>query len=162
MHYHVNCLGQSMTTPFTSTSGGKVATFFLFEFDLTNGLKITGDEAAHDCTQRSNRLHNAYFQGRDGASTVANLHNQGVQPDVRQSKVVYILESVVQYHHKKIAIDLFYLEIVDDINSFNNYPQGWRCFQDTVHAFTESHSKSKGSVCKYDTYGLTLIVQVNI
>lgn len=38
--------------------------------------------------------------------------------------LVYILERVVRCYHKKTAIDMFYLKVVDDIDSFNNYPGG--------------------------------------
>lgn len=31
-------------------------------------------------------------------------------------------------HHKKTAIDFFYLEVVDDIDAFNSYPQGKNIF----------------------------------
>lgn len=42
--------------------GDQVATFSLIEFTLINGLKLMGDDAIHDDTQRSNRLYDAYFQ----------------------------------------------------------------------------------------------------
>lgn len=76
--------------------------------------------------------------------------------------LVYILESMVRHHHKKTVIDLFFhLEVVDDINAFNNYPWGRIYFQDTVHVFTRSHLKTKESLFKYDICGLPLTVQVN-
>lgn len=75
---------------------------------------------------------------------------------------VYILESTVKCHHKKIVIDLFYLEVVYYIDAFNNYPCARRCFEDTVHVLTRSHSKPRWSLRTYDTYELPLAVQVNI
>lgn len=35
--------------------------------------------------------------------------------------LIYILESLVQCHHKKIAINLFDLKVVDYVDAFNNY-----------------------------------------
>lgn len=36
--------------------------------------------------------------------------------------VVYILENMVKCHHKKIVIDLFYLEVDGHIDAFNYHP----------------------------------------
>lgn len=94
----------------------------------------------------------------DGASVATEWRNQGYDQMLDRLKLVlvYILESVVRCHHKKTAINLFYVKIVHDIDAFNNYPWDWKCFEDIVYVFTRSHSKSKRSVYKYDTYGLPL------
>ncbi|XP_022895023.1 uncharacterized protein LOC111409242 isoform X1 [Olea europaea var. sylvestris] len=143
--------------------GGKVVSFSMFEFALVTGLKITGDEAASKEIQRRNRLHDAYFQGQ-GAIILPQLIDAIRRCDQMLDRLklglVYILESVLRCHHKKTAIDIFHLEIVDDIDRFNNYHWGRRCFEDTVHVFTRSHSKPKGFVRKYNTYGLPLALQI--
>ncbi|CAA2972251.1 Hypothetical predicted protein, partial [Olea europaea subsp. europaea] len=130
-------------------------------FALITGLKIMGDEAAGDGTQRRNRLHDAYFEGQ-GTVLLTQLLDAIKRCDQMLDRLklglIYILESLVRCHHKKTAIDLFHLEIVDNLDRFNDYPWGRRCFEDTVHVFTRSHLKSKGAMRKYDTYGLPLAI----
>ncbi|XP_022859440.1 uncharacterized protein LOC111380180 [Olea europaea var. sylvestris] len=145
------------------TIGGKVASFSIFEFSLITGLKITGDDATGDRTQRRNRLHDTYFQGQ-GSVLLPQLIDAIKRCDQMLDRLklgmVYIVESVLRCHHKKTAIDPFYLEIVDDIDRFNDYPWGRRYFEDTVHVFTRSHSKPKGVMRKYDTYRFPLAMQI--
>lgn len=104
--------------------GGKVATFSLIKFVLMIGLKITNDKTTHDNIQRSNKLHDAYFQGQeDSASVATNWRNQGMWPDVRQTEVRSDLHP---WEHgtawsQKDRFDLFHLDIVDNIDAFNLY-----------------------------------------
>lgn len=132
-----------MEIPFISTSQSKVTTFFMFEF----ALKVLKE--AIGCTRCISGI-------GDGASSalLSAIRECGHIFDILKLELNYILESVLRCHHKKTTIDLFLLEVVDDINVFNNYPWGRRCFEDTVHVFTSSHSKPKGSTRKYNTYGL--------
>lgn len=60
------------------------------------------------------------------------------------------------------AIDFFHLEIVDDIDAFNSYPWGQRCFADTLRHFRREYSIPKWGrpERKYDAYGLSLALQV--
>lgn len=142
--------------------GGKVVSFSMFEFTLITGLKITGDDAA---MERSSRLYETYFQ-RHGSvllpDLMAAIRGCDHMLDRLKLGLVYILESVMRCYHKKTVIDIFHLQVVDDIDAFNNYPWGRRCYEDTVHVFTRSHSRPRGSMRKYDTYGLPLAVQVNV
>ncbi|XP_022886837.1 uncharacterized protein LOC111402726 [Olea europaea var. sylvestris] len=135
----------------------------MFEFAMITGLNITGDEATGDGTQRRNMLHDAYFEGQGTVLLTQPfdaIRRCDQMLDRLKLGLVYILESMVRCHHKKTTTDLFHLEIVDDIDRFNDYPWGWRCFEDTVYVFIRSHSKLKGAIRKYDTYGLPLTVQI--
>lgn len=144
--------------------GGKVSSFCMFDFALITGLQITGDDAARTDTQRG-RLHDTYFEGH-GTVLLSALMDAITRCDDMLDRLklglVYILESVLRCHHRRTGIDLFHLQIVDDLDVFNTYPWGRRCFEDTVHVFTRSHSRPKGTMRKYDTYGLPLAVQVNV
>ncbi|XP_022876868.1 uncharacterized protein LOC111395083 [Olea europaea var. sylvestris] len=54
--------------------GGKVATFFIFEFALITGLRCTGEEAARASISTDKRLLNDYFNGHTTV-TLAQLGN---------------------------------------------------------------------------------------
>lgn len=82
------------------------------------GQKITSNEAARDNTQRSNMLHDVYFWGQrtmlpSQLSDIIRGCDQML--DRLQLRLVYIIESIVQCHHTKTLIDLFHLEIDDDM-----------------------------------------------
>ncbi|XP_022849935.1 uncharacterized protein LOC111372030 [Olea europaea var. sylvestris] len=142
--------------------GGKVVSFSIYEFSLIAGLRITGDYTA---IERSNRLYETYFQEHGSVhlpELMVAIRGCDQMLDRLKLGLVYILESVMRCHHKKTAIDIFHLEVVDDIDAFNSYPWGQRCYEDTVHVFTRLHSRPRGSIRKYDTYGLPLAVQLNV
>ncbi|XP_022899392.1 uncharacterized protein LOC111412701 [Olea europaea var. sylvestris] len=142
--------------------GGKVVSFSIYEFSLITGLRITDVNTA---IERSNRLYETYFQGHGSvhlSELMVAIRGCDQMLDRLKLRLVYILESVMRCHHKKTIIDIFHLEVVDDINAFNNYPWGRRCYEDIVHVFTRLHSRPRESMRKYDTYGLLLAVQVNV
>lgn len=142
--------------------GSKVVSFSIYKFSLIAGLRITGDDAA---IERSNRPYETYFQGHGSVhlpELMVAIRGCDQMLDRLKLGLVYILESVIRCHHKKTVIDIFHLKVVDDIDAFNNYLWGQRCYEDTVHVFTRLHSKPRGSMRKYDTYGLPLAMQVNV
>lgn len=147
--------------------GGKVVRFSIFEFALITGLMCTGEEAARARIPRNKRLLNEYFHGQT-AVTPGQLADAFRACEDMSDKLklgmVLILESVLRCHHKKTSIDLFHLEVVDDIDTFNSYPWGQRCFEDTLRHFRRGYSMPKGDRAerKYDTYGLPLALQVNV
>ncbi|KAL2518885.1 Uncharacterized protein Adt_15132 [Abeliophyllum distichum] len=74
--------------------------------------------------------------------------------------LVYILETVLRCKHHKININVFCLDVVDDVEVFNVYLWGQRCFLETVHAFKRIHTmKGSKSDRKYYVYGFLLAVQ---
>ncbi|XP_022890756.1 uncharacterized protein LOC111405893 isoform X2 [Olea europaea var. sylvestris] len=138
--------------------GGKVVSFSMYEFSLITGLWIMGNDAA---IERSNRLCETYFQGHGSMhlpELMVAIRGCDQMLDRLKFGLVYILESVMRCHHKKIAIDIFHLEVGDDIDAFNNDPWDRRCYEDTV--FTRSHSRFRDSMREYKTYGLPLAVQI--
>lgn len=147
--------------------GGKVATFSIFEFALVTGLRCTDDAEARACVPRNRRLLNEYFHGQTTV-TLAQLGDALRRCDRMSDRLklglVLIIESILRCHHKKTSIDIFHLEVVDDIDAFNNYPWGWRCFLDTLRVFRRGFSMPKGDKPerKYDAYGLPLALQVYV
>lgn len=55
--------------------------------------------------------------------------------DKLKLSLVLILKSVLRCHHKKTSIEVFHLEVVDEIDTFNNYLWGHRYFVDTLIVF---------------------------
>ncbi|XP_022891304.1 uncharacterized protein LOC111406240 isoform X1 [Olea europaea var. sylvestris] len=145
--------------------GGKVATFSIFEFALVTGLRCTDKEAGRARIPRNRRLLNEYFHGRTTV-TLALLRDAFRECDQMSDKLklglVLILESVLRCYHKKTSIDIFHLEVVDDIDTFNNYPWGRRCFVDTLRVFRRGFSMPNRArpERKYDAYGLPLALQI--
>lgn len=107
--------------------GGKVVKFSISQFALITELKCTDEEAARARITTNSRLLHAYFEGRTPVS-LAQLEKALRECDQMFDKLklglVFILESVLRYHHMKTSIDDFHLEVVDEIDTFNNYPWG--------------------------------------
>lgn len=95
----------------------------MFDFALITGLKITGDDAARADTQRG-RLHDTYFGGQ-GSVLLSDMMDAITRCDHMLDRLklglVYILESVLRCHHRRTGINLFHLQIVDDLHVFNTY-----------------------------------------
>ncbi|XP_022874029.1 uncharacterized protein LOC111392861 [Olea europaea var. sylvestris] len=117
------------------------------------------------CVPRNRRLLNEYFHGQTTV-TLAQLGDALRRCDRMSDRLklglVLIIESILRCHHKKTSIDIFHLEVVEDIDAFNNYPWGWRCFLDTLRVFRRGFSMPKGDKPerKYDAYGLPLALQI--
>ncbi|KAL2505806.1 hypothetical protein Adt_21427 [Abeliophyllum distichum] len=70
---------------------------------------------------------------------------------------------VVRCKNLEITIDDFCLYVVDDVEVFNAYPSGRRCFLETMHAFKIMHKMKDSKLDrKYDVYGFPLVVQVEV
>ncbi|XP_022873716.1 uncharacterized protein LOC111392593 [Olea europaea var. sylvestris] len=83
----------------------------MFEFSLITGLRITGDDAA---MERSNRLYETYFQGHRSMplpDLMVAIRGCDHMLDRLKLGLVYILESVMMCHYKKTVIDNFHLQI---------------------------------------------------
>ncbi|KAL2513389.1 Uncharacterized protein Adt_18989 [Abeliophyllum distichum] len=75
----------------------------------------------------------------------------------------YILETVLRCKHHKTSIDVFCLDVVDDVVVFNAYSWGRRCFMDTLHAFKRMNTiKDSKTDRKYDVYGFPLAMQLKV
>lgn len=147
--------------------GGKVVRFSIFEFAMITGLMCTGEDSARARIPRNNRLLNEYFHGQAAVTPGQLIDAVRACEDMSDRLklgMVLIVESVLRCHHKKTSIDFFHLEIVDDIDAFNSYPWGQRCFADTLRHFRREYSMPKGGrpERKYDAYGLPLALQVNV
>ncbi|XP_022860983.1 uncharacterized protein LOC111381438, partial [Olea europaea var. sylvestris] len=141
--------------------GGKVATFSIFEFALITRLRYTSEKAARATISTDKRLVSDYFNGHTTV-TLPQLEDAfrgcNQMSDKLKLGMVFILESVLRCHHRKTSIDVFYLQVVDDIDMFNSYPWGERLFVDTLHIFKRGYSmpREDRSERNYNVYGLPL------
>ncbi|KAL2466884.1 DUF1985 domain-containing protein [Abeliophyllum distichum] len=142
----------------------KVARFSFMEFLILTGLNAGNEDEVKPNIQRSKRLLNKYFNSKTTVTPVeleSTFDACTVMKDKYKLGLVYILETMLRCKHHKTSIDLFCLDIVDDIEVFNAYPWGCRCFMDTLHAFKRMHTiKGSKTDRKYDIYGFPLAVQV--
>lgn len=90
--------------------GGKVVSFFILKFGLIIGLNIKGHEAARDGTQRIDRLYDTYFQGQGMVfllQLIGTIMECYQMLDRLNLGLVYIIESVVRCHHKRLRSTFF-------------------------------------------------------
>ncbi|XP_022871451.1 uncharacterized protein LOC111390621 [Olea europaea var. sylvestris] len=144
---------------------GKVSRFSILEFALITSLRCTGEEEVRVCIIRNKRLLDLYFGGK-GPVTPPQLEDAFRRCDHMLDKLklglVYILESILRRRHRRTSIDLFSLDVVDDIDAFNSFPWGRRCYTDTLHVFRRVHTmpKSERGDRKYDVYGFCMAFQL--
>ncbi|XP_022889027.1 uncharacterized protein LOC111404453 [Olea europaea var. sylvestris] len=145
--------------------GGQGCYISIFEFALITGLRCTGEEAARAIIPTDKRLLNDYFNGHT-TMTLAQLGDAFRGCDQISDKLklgmVFILESVLRCHHRKTLIDVFHSQVVDNIDVFNSYPWGQRCFIDTLRICRRGHSMLRGDrpERKYNVYGMSLALQI--
>ncbi|KAL2531969.1 DUF1985 domain-containing protein [Abeliophyllum distichum] len=136
------------------------------EFLIVTGLNAGNEDEVRPNIQRSKRLLNKYFNGKTAVTPVeleSTFDACTVMEDKYKLGLVYILETMLRCKHYKTAIDVFCLDVVDNIEVFNAYPWVCRCFIDTLHAFKIMHTiKSSKIDRKYDVYGFLLVVQLEV
>ncbi|KAL2480434.1 protein of unknown function (DUF1985) [Abeliophyllum distichum] len=145
----------------------KVARFNLMEFLIVTGLNAGNEDEVRQNIQRSKRLLNKYFNGK---TTVTPVELEStfdactvMMEDKYKLGLVYILETMLRCKHHKTSIDVFCLDVVDNIEVFNAYPWGRRCFMDTLHAFKRIHMiKGSKTDQKYDVYEFPLAMQLEV
>lgn len=152
---------------FFAMGNGKVPRFSILEFALITSLRCIREEEARTCIIPNKRILDLYFGGK-GPVTPPQLEDAFRRCDHILDKLklelVYILESILRCRHRRTSIDLFSLDVVDDINAFNSFPWGRRCYTNTLHVFRRVHTmpKSEKGDRKYDVYGFCMALQVNI
>ncbi|KAL2506328.1 Uncharacterized protein Adt_21949 [Abeliophyllum distichum] len=134
------------------------------EFVIVTGLNAGNEDGVRPNIQRSKRLLMKYFNGKTTVTPIeleSTFDACTMMEDKYKLGLVYILETMLRYKHHKTSIDLFCLDVVDNIEVFNAYPWGRRCFIDTLHAFKRIHTiKGSKTNQNYDVYGFPLAVQV--
>ncbi|XP_022869371.1 uncharacterized protein LOC111388796 isoform X2 [Olea europaea var. sylvestris] len=141
---------------------GKVSRFSILEFALITGLRCTGEEEVRTRIIPNKRLLNLCFGGK-GPVTPPQLEDAFRRCDHMLDKLklglVYILESILRCRHRRTSIDLFSLDVVDDIDAFNSFSWGRRCYTDTLHVFRRVHTmpKSEMGERKYDLWAYEVI-----
>ncbi|KAL2526830.1 Uncharacterized protein Adt_11884 [Abeliophyllum distichum] len=133
------------------------------EFLIVTSLNAGNEDEVRPNIQRSKRLLNKYFNGKTTVTPVelgSTFDACTVMEDKYKLGLVYILETMLRCKLHMTSIDVFCLDVVDDIEVFNAYPWGRRCFMDTLHAFKRMHTiKGSKTDRKYDVYGFPLAVQ---
>ncbi|KAL2512738.1 Uncharacterized protein Adt_18338 [Abeliophyllum distichum] len=134
------------------------------EFVIVTSLNAGNEDEVRPNIQRSKRLLKKYFNGKTTVTPVeleSTFDACTMMEDKYKLGLVYILETMLRCKHHKTSIDVFCLDVVDNIEVFNAYPWGHRCFIDTLHAFKRIHTiKGSKRDQKYDVYGFPLAVQV--
>ncbi|KAL2541842.1 DUF1985 domain-containing protein [Abeliophyllum distichum] len=138
----------------------KVARFSLMEFLIVTGLNDGNEDEVRPNIQRSKRLLKKYFNGKTTVTPVelkSTFDACTMMEDKYKLRLVYILETMLRCKHHKTSIDVFCLDVVDNIEVFNAYPWGRRCFIDTLQAFKRIHTiKGSKTDRKYDVYGISI------
>lgn len=131
---------------------------------LDDWTTIRGWSSSWRYSEKQQVVRRLFPRTGDGASTAVHWRNQSVWLDVTQTEVRSGLHPL-----KRAAVSS--QENCDRPLSSKNcrwhqYIQQLsmrpRYFEDTIHVFTRSHSKSKRSVCNHDIYVLPLDVQINV
>ncbi|KAL2470622.1 protein of unknown function (DUF1985) [Abeliophyllum distichum] len=142
----------------------KVARFSLMEFLIVTGPNADNEDEVRPNIQRSKRLLKKYFNGKTTVTPVeleSTFDACTMIEDKYKLGLVYILETMLRCKHHNTSIDVFCLDVVDNIVVFNAYPWGRRCFIDTLHAFKRIHTiKGSKTDRKYDVYGFPLALHV--
>ncbi|KAL2454518.1 Uncharacterized protein Adt_47981 [Abeliophyllum distichum] len=103
----------------------KVARFSLMEFIIVTGLNAGNEDEVRPKIQRSKRLLNKYFNGKKTVTPVeleSTFDACTTMEDKYKLGLVYILETMLRCKHHKTSIDVFCLDVVDNIEVFNAYP----------------------------------------
>ena len=78
--------------------------------------------------------------------------------DVIRLGMLYVLSSIILANGKTVRIPLIYVELVEDIQAFNDYPWGipaWEMTKDTIRSAVSNKvkGKGKGSAMQYTLIG---------
>ncbi|XP_022852172.1 uncharacterized protein LOC111373822 [Olea europaea var. sylvestris] len=144
---------------------GKVSRFSILESALITGLRCTREEEARACIILNKMLLDLYFGGK-WSVTPPQLEDAFRRCnhilDKLKLGLVYILESILRCQHRRTSIDLFSLDVVDDIDAFNSFSWDRRCYIDTRHVCRRVHTmpKSKRDERKYDVYDFCMALQL--
>ncbi|CAA3032112.1 Hypothetical predicted protein [Olea europaea subsp. europaea] len=139
----------------------KVARFSLYEFMLITGLSPTDENEYENQINEDGRLNNKYFP-TSSKVTLKELDEAFEKEledmdDKYKLGLVLIYETVLRSKEKNTSIDLRTLDIVDDLELFNEYPCGTKSFNFTIHAFLRV---SKNPKPKYYLWGFPQAIEV--
>ncbi|KAK6146308.1 hypothetical protein DH2020_020177 [Rehmannia glutinosa] len=122
-----------------SFGGSSKACFSLREFTLITGLKPGNEEEYRDKFPRENRLERKYFNAcnivpvEELESTI--LERVEDEEDKYKLGLVLIYESILRAKEKSTSIEMDVLDLVDNLELFNSYPWGRKCFDHTKVGF---------------------------
>ncbi|CAA2985301.1 Hypothetical predicted protein [Olea europaea subsp. europaea] len=152
--------------------GEKNTKFGLEEFILVTGLNA-GDENDVDKTLGEEcRIVKEYFRNSGGKITKGDAYNAFVICKKRKSDkyklgLIVILAYVLWATEENTYIDLWWLDLVDDLDRFETYPWGKFSFEYTISIFKrEMGDKLKSSDvggesrCRYSLHGFPLAIMI--
>ncbi|KAL2541782.1 Uncharacterized protein Adt_02760 [Abeliophyllum distichum] len=113
-----------------------------FKFTLVTDFKLRDEAEYKTRIVQNGRLLEKYF-GDGSKITPSHLYKSfdNKEDDMDEKyklKLACIYESVLRAKELNIKIDGYILDLVDELDLFNQYPWGWRIYDLIRHAFTRS------------------------
>ena len=143
--------------------GEDIGRFSIKEFSLITGLKCVGSTFLKPPTVKPS-LVKKYF------ATHQHLTRQTIEEvltdkdmkfdtddDAIRLGMLYVLSSIILANGKTVRIPMTYVELVEDIEGFNDYPWGipaWEMTRDSIRSAISNKGKGKG---KFSAMRYTLI-----
>ncbi|XP_038706983.1 uncharacterized protein LOC120002327 [Tripterygium wilfordii] len=162
--------------------GGKKCTFGIEDFVIITGLLCT--ESVPDVSSlvdtSVNRLKSLYFEEKcgkgKGKGKGTNVSRAELEEafdkcdnahDALKLALVYFVESVLMPRERRNAINIKWLQLVDDLDAFNQYPWGSVCYERTATSLAcamigrAEKYLSKGKAKEtYSLYGMPIVLQI--
>ncbi|XP_038688821.1 uncharacterized protein LOC119987977 [Tripterygium wilfordii] len=162
--------------------GGKKCTFGIEDFAIITGLLCT--ESVPDVSSlvdtSVNRLKSLYFEEKcgkgKGKGKETNVSRAELEEafdkcdnahDALKLALVYFVESVLMPRERRNAINIKWLQLVDDLDAFNQYPWGSVCYERTATSLAcamigrAEKYLSKGKAKEtYSLYGMPIVLQI--
>ncbi|CAI9764566.1 unnamed protein product [Fraxinus pennsylvanica] len=152
--------------------GGKRTRFGLEEFVLVTGFIAGNDDNVDETLGAECRILKEYFKKSVGKITKGDAYNAFICCKKRKSDkyklgLVVILAYVLWAKEENTFIELWWLDLVDDLDRFEKYPWGKFSFEYTMNVFKrEMGGKLKildvkgESRCRYSLHGFPLAIMV--
>ncbi|CAA2997556.1 Hypothetical predicted protein [Olea europaea subsp. europaea] len=154
--------------------GEKNAKFGLEEFILVTGLNAGDDNDVDKTLGEKCRIVKEYFKNSGGKITKGDAYNAFVNCKKRKSNkyklgLIVILAYVLWAMEENTYIDLWWLDLVDDLDRFKTYPWEKFSFEYTISIFKrEMGDKLKSSDvegesrCRYSLHGFPLAIMLEV
>ncbi|CAA3023162.1 Hypothetical predicted protein [Olea europaea subsp. europaea] len=153
-------------------SGEKNAKFGLEEFIFVTGLNADDDNDVDKALGEECRIVKEYFKNSGGKITKGDASNVFVNCKKRKSDkyklgLIVILAYVLWATEENTYIDLWWLDLVDDVDRFETYPWGKFSFEYMISIFKrEMGDKLKSldvegeSCCRYSLHDFPLAIMI--
>ncbi|KAK6116985.1 hypothetical protein DH2020_049229 [Rehmannia glutinosa] len=142
--------------------GGKKVRFSFWDFTLITGLNPSNEDRYENDIPSGRRLAEEYFQGRKvvkpGELRDAFYTDAKNEDDRYKLGLALIYENVLKCKEINTSVDMEVLNIVDNLELFNKYPWGRKCYDILLYGLRKGFSKVP--LAHYSLWGFPLALQV--